>query len=223
MRKFLKILLSIPKSLYFNFRMFPLCTAIKLPVFIANNVRVRDYSGKIILPLYGCKTALVRIGYHYNQECDTASIHTYLSFKKVCEMKFLGEAHIGPGANISLNKDAKLIFGDNFAISGTTKIICNKDISFGNDVQLAWDTLVMDSDSHKIFDDKGRYSNIDKPIKFGDKIWVACHCIILKGTEIPDNCVIGAGSIISKKFDNPNRLIVGNPAKEVKIIKGWEI
>jgi Acetyltransferase (isoleucine patch superfamily) len=203
--------------------MFPLRTAIKLPVFIANNVRVRNYSGKIILPKCDCKTALVRIGYHYNQECDTASMHTYLSLKKGCELVFIGEAHIGQGANISLNEDAKLVLGNNFAISGTTKIICSKDISFGNDVQLAWDTLIMDSDSHKVYDEKGQYSNIDKPIRFGNKIWVACHCLILKGTEITDNCVVGAGSVLSKKFDIPNRLIVGNPAKEVKTIKGWDI
>lgn len=222
MRKLLRVLFSIPRSVYFNIRMFPFMTAIKLPVFIANNVRVRDYLGKIILP-NDVSTCAVRIGFHWNQECDTASTHTYISLKKGSELVFFGKAHIGQGANISLNPNAKLLLGENFAISGTTKIICSNYISFGNDVQLAWDTLVMDSDSHKIFDERGKYSNIDKPIIFGDKIWVACHCIILKGTEIPDNCVVGAGSIISKKFDNPNRLIVGNPAKEVKIIKGWEI
>lgn len=222
MRKLLRVLFSIPRSIYFNMRMLPLSTAIKMPIFIATNVRIRDCRGKIILPARE-KTGAVRIGFHWNQECDTASTHTYLSLEKNSELVFFGEAHVGQGANISLNEGAKLVLGNNFAISGTTKIICNKDISFGNDVQLAWDTLIMDSDSHKIYDEKGRYSNIDKPIRFGNKIWVGCHCLILKGTEISDNCVVGAGSVLSKKFDIPNRLIVGNPAKEVKTIEGWDI
>lgn len=217
-----KILLSIPRSLYFNLRMFPLKTAIKIPVFIANNVVIRSLKGKLVFNS-DVKFAMIRIGYHSNDECDTKSTHTILSLGKGSSLLFEGDAHIGHGANISLKNNSKLILGDNFAISGSTKIICSNLISFGRDVQLSWDTLIMDSDSHKIYDSNNNYSNKDKPIKIGNKIWIGCHCMILKGTEIPDNCVVGAGSILSGKFENPNKLIIGNPAKEVKLISDWEI
>ena len=44
----LKALLSIPKTIYFNFKVFNFSTAIKLPILITNNVRIKGiYKGCI--------------------------------------------------------------------------------------------------------------------------------------------------------------------------------
>jgi len=42
------------------------------------------------------------------------------------------------------------------------------------------------------------------------------NSIILKGTVLEDNCVVGAGSVVCGKFPR-NSVIAGNPAKIIRI------
>lgn len=94
-------------------------------------------------------------------------------------MVFKGSAHIGNGSKIFVSKNAKLTIGDNFAISASSAINCYKEIKFGKYIQFSWNCLVMDSETHLIFDDCGNLSNEDKPILFGNKIWIGCNSTIL--------------------------------------------
>lgn len=47
------------------------------------------------------------------------------------------------------------------------------------------------------------------PVKIGKNVWIGSGCIILKGTTIGDNCVIGAGSIVSADIKD-NSICVQN-------------
>ncbi len=57
----------------------------------------------------------------------------------------------------------------------------------------------------KIFDNNHRFSKehgvstelSTAPISIGDNCWLASDVIVLKGSTIGDNCVIGAGCVIS--------------------------
>ena len=49
----------------------------------------------------------------------------------------------------------------------------------------------------------------------GKNVFIGCNSLILKGTVIGDNCVVGAGSVVSGKFEE-NCIIAGNPAKVIK-------
>jgi acetyltransferase-like isoleucine patch superfamily enzyme len=58
---------------------------------------------------------------------------------------------------------------------------------------------------------------VRKPIKIGSNVWIGASCIILSGTKIGDNAVIGAGSVVTK--DIPKKfLALGVPAKVIKTI-----
>lgn len=46
-------------------------------------------------------------------------------------------------------------------------------------------------------------------------MWIGLNALILKGTIIGDNCVVGAGAVVKGKFP-ANCVIAGNPAKIVK-------
>lgn len=81
----------------------------------------------------------------------------------------------------------------------------------------------MDSDTHFIMDEGGNRINPDKDIVFEDNVWIGNGCMILKGAHVPDNCVIGARSVVAgSKFDD-HTVIVGNPAKSVKEIGEFRI
>ena len=63
----------------------------------------------------------------------------------------------------------------------------------------------MDTDFHKVISTESQQQiNNDKPVQIGNHVWIACKSTILKGSSVPDNSVIAAGSVISKKYTNVN-------------------
>ena len=109
---------------------------------------------------------------------------------------------IGGGSRFCVSGSCSL--GDHFTISGRSTVICHHSIQFGNNSLLSWDILVMDTDFHRIFDLSGHLINQDKSIIIGDKVWVGCRSTLLKGSVIPSNSIIAAGSIISGKLEKEN-------------------
>ena len=126
-----------------------------------------------------------------------------------------GKVRIGRGANLVVSKTATCVFGNNFTITGRSTIVCRNRIEFGADVLVSWDVLFMDTDYHPMLDSAGVVINKDKPIIVGDKVWIGCRVLILKGTVIPDGCIIAAGSTISGKLENSNT-VYSSERKELK-------
>ena len=150
---------------------------------------------------------MIRIGFH---NCDECNSNDKTLLKVLGRLVFDGEAHIGCGSKIIVNKGAQLELGDNFAISASSTISCYKHIKFGRDIQFSWDCLVMDSDTHAILDEQGNRMNPDKDIVFGNNVWIGGNVTVLPGVTIGDNTIIGAGSVVTK--DIPAGVAaVGNP------------
>lgn len=220
--KWLRIVLAMPRTVYFNLRYLPLRQAVHLPIWIANNVRIRDmYRGGIVIDA-PVRMAMIRVGFHQVDAICIYSLKTILNIHKPGKLVFKGEAHIGHGAIISCVGGVMTV-GDNFAVSGNTSFVCYKEITIGRDVQFAWDSLVMDSDAHKIYNQEGVSINEDKPVIIGDKVWLACQNTVLKGTVIGNNCVVGANSLLNKAYTEDGVIIAGSPARIVKKISGWEL
>jgi acetyltransferase-like isoleucine patch superfamily enzyme len=102
-----------------------------------------------------------------------------------------------------------------FISSGTylnrnTEIIAGAQTHIGRDCKITWDVVIMDTDQHGI----GDQSAIAPPVWIGDRVWVGCRAIILKGVTIGDDAVIGAGAIVTR--DVPPRAIVTGPAADVR-------
>lgn len=54
--------------------------------------------------------------------------------------------------------------------------------------------------------------NVFGKIIIGDNVFIGIGCILLLGTEIGENCIIGAGSVVRGKIPD-NSVVMGNPAK----------
>lgn len=221
MHKLLRVLLSLPYSLYFNFRYLPLRQAIHLPILLAPNVRVRELKGTIHLtgPI---KPGITHIGFHRVHVLDEHSEHTILSISQGATLNLHSSAKMGQGTKLIVRPGAILTLREGFSTSGNAQIACYKNISIGSGV-ISWDTLITDSDSHAIFNDQGVRINEDKPVYIADKVWIGCRCTILKGTIIPENTVVGANSLLSGTYTTPNTILAGNPAKPVKTIDHFEL
>jgi acetyltransferase-like isoleucine patch superfamily enzyme len=122
-----------------------------------------------------------------------------------------------PGAYIRI--------GDNVGMSGVT-IYARKGIEIGENTAIGGNTKILDNDFHPIeaetrnkllMDKNGGDSDLipAKPIKIGRNCFIGCNAIILKGTELGDGCVVGAGAVVSGKFE-PDSVIVGNPARCIR-------
>ncbi len=209
------------KSIFFNFRYLKLSQAIKLPILIFNNTLLYKVKGKIIInaPI---ETGLVKIGPHNVGTKDVKSARTI--WECYGNLVINGKTTIGSGSSISIGKNATLTFGKDFSITGNSSIICQKEITFGDNCLLSWDIQILDSDFHKIYNTEGKHINKPKPIVIGNKCWIGARCTILKGVNINDNTIIAANSTITKSFEEKN-IIIGNN-NDTRIIKKrirWEI
>lgn len=78
------------------------------------------------------------------------------------------------------------------------------------------------ADGHTIFDiNSGEVINRAKPITIGNHVWIGANSIILKGASIPNNSILGTGSVISKPFKDEFVAIAGIPADIIKRNIGW--
>ena len=75
---------------------------------------------------------------------------------------------------------------------------------------------ITDSDGHSLWppENRSNYSGaeFDEPVVIGENVFIGLNVIILKGAEIGDNSVIGAGSIVRGKIP-ANCMAAGVPAK----------
>lgn len=70
---------------------------------------------------------------------------------------------------------------------------------------------------HLIFDKKtGEWLDKSEGVFIGDRVWIGEFAYIGKRTTIPSGCVVGAMSVVTKRFTEENVAIAGNPAKIVK-------
>lgn len=208
---------SIPKSLYFNLRVLPFSQAIKLPILVSNKTKFASLEGKIILSKI--RTGIVRIGFGSTQTLDYTYNRTIINL--LGTINILGKCKIGQGSRIEVAKDGELTLGDNFFVSGQSKIICHYKVNIGDNALLAWDSLVMDTDFHDIYDKDGTLINQNKPITIGKKVWLGTRTTILKGSHIPDGCIVAANSLISKEYTTQNCILGGNPAKCIREDISW--
>ena len=113
------------------------------------------------------------------------------------------------GENSSVNKMFFILMDD------------GSSIKIGQNCMISCDVEMWASDTHSIFDESGTLINLGKEIIIGDSVWIGKDVKILKNTAIPNGCIVGMGSTVSKKFTIPNSIIAGIPAKVVKENISW--
>lgn len=110
--------------------------------------------------------------------------------------------------------NGSISLGNYILISPGTSIRSAESIDIGDSTMIASDVVITDSDWHDIYD-RTDYVATPKPVKIHKNVWIGERSIILKGTQIGENSIIGAGSVVHGDIP-PNSIYAGNPAKEVK-------
>lgn len=118
----------------------------------------------------------------------------------------------------------KLKIGNRVSINDMVHIGCANYIEIGDDCLLASRIYISDH-NHGIYKGKNqsqvtepmayRRLDIDKQVIIGKNVWLCEGVTVLPGSEIGNNCIIGANAVVRGKIPS-NTMAVGIPAKVIK-------
>lgn len=178
-----------------NYLNYGICLFSNLKIFIygkGNKIIIGDLSR-----LKNCKIVI-----RGNDNIINIGNHCNFNQTMLCIEDDNNEIRIGNGTTIHGNT--------HLAAIESTKLIIGNDCMFSSDITFRT------GDSHSIIDTNGRRLNYSKDIVISDHVWVGTKVICLKGVSVPKNCVIGANSLLTRKFSEENCIIAGNPANIIK-------
>ena len=210
-------MLSLPKSLIFNLRAFPLATAVRMPVFLHYRTRVLAVRRNAVRFQCPVRTGLVRLGFGGTETVEARRRNILSVGKGVLQVD--GEVRLGEG--FVLKNEGQMHLGANFSANRNCKIVCAEEIEFGKDCLLGWDVVVRDVDGHRIIEN-GVVKPDKKAIRIGSHCWICSETHILKGAEIGNDNVVAYQSLLNKKLTENNALIAGKPGKVIRTDVNWE-
>ena len=129
---------------------------------------------------------------------------------------------IRSGVKIRCNNTGKVVIGDDVGLNNNCLINSMDSITIGSHTIMGQDVKMYDHDHVYAVQGYRRNSGFKTaPIVIGENVWIGSGCIILKGTTIGDNCVIGAGSIIKGTIEANQVVYCQNELinKEIKLLE----
>jgi acetyltransferase-like isoleucine patch superfamily enzyme len=194
------------KTIYFNFRYLPFRQAKHIPILLSKKTFIKVEGGRVKIDCKEIKYAMIKFG--INGEAAISDSKTRSSYVLQGALIFKGNADLGRGIRMIILPKGTLVFGKNFIITGKSSFRVYRNVTIGDDCLFSWDILIMDYDGHRIFDKDNAKINDSKPVIIGNHVWVGCRSTIWKGAIIPDNSVIGTGSLIAKELHQDSSIYV---------------
>jgi acetyltransferase-like isoleucine patch superfamily enzyme len=152
----------------------------------------------------------------YNTDIKIFGDNCLLYIARNCTIRKAGFWFEDKGCEIKIGENTLVVHADFSVMEG-------KSISVGKNSMLAYDIDIRTGDAHSIIDTFTQQRiNPSKDITIGEHVWIGAHSILLQGTTIEKDTIIGAGSLVNKKFEKGNIIIAGNPAKIIKENIRWD-
>lgn len=113
-----------------------------------------------------------------------------------------------------INRSPRLVIGDHSAITNRHLIDCTDTVTIGRFSTFAGFRSQILTHSISITDSRQRSG----PVDIGDYVFIGTGSIILANSKLPSFSVLGAGSVLTKKYCDEYQLYAGIPARPVKNI-----
>jgi len=200
-----------------NLKYFGLKGVFKQYILCARHLKIVTLKGQIKVDCR-LRRGLIAIGFTDVNVFDKRFERAMWQNSGVITVK--GSVRLGQG--FRLVNTGNLDFNGSFRATANSTVICYNHVSFGDGVLIAWNSLIMDDDGHKIYSaENNALLNAPGEIAIGDKVWICSRTLILKGSRIPSGCVLSACSTLSGAVDEENCLI-GDRGKILKRNIRWE-
>ena len=123
------------------------------------------------------------------------------------------------GSKIKIRDNSEVKIGENTSLNHGCMVISHNKITIGKNVQIGPNVLIYDHD-HNFRIENGLKNLIYRtaPVEIGDDVWIGANTVILKGTKIGKNCVIGAGSVVNGCYADNTLIIQKRETTEFEIV-----
>ena len=183
------------------------------------------FAGKLFCPgdpeLRAIKLKTHNLCPKYNQtfEDETEIRRSILAdiFGKLGEdSRLQGPIYIHYGQHTNIGK--RLFANFNFTIQDDTYVTIGDDCNFGPNVTIVTPIHPLLPDERKGIvapDGSKKLMCYAQPVKIGDNCWFGANVTVCPGVTIGENCVIGAGSVVTRDIP-ANSLAVGVPCRVIR-------
>src|SRR6266480_1253067 len=165
--------------------------------------------------------------------CESAQIFRHLRSREPGAVKIGDHVSCYAGCSFAIGEKGRCSVG-NFTLMNGALVMAEELIEIGSYCLISWNVGIADSDFHPIDPAQRRIDALalapfykerpprppirTAPVRIADNVWIGMNAVILKGVTIGENCVVAAGSVVTKSVP-PNTFVAGNPAIIVKAFK----
>jgi len=129
------------------------------------------------------------------------------------------KVRIYPGVRLESHDDGKLIIGDNVSIGQNFHCItgCKQELIIGKDTTISANVFISNINHSYYLIGK---NILEQPLEYkktiiGKNSFIGYGAVILPGTVLGNNCIVGANSVVRGEFPD-NCVLAGIPAKIIK-------
>lgn len=154
---------------------------------------------------------------------QTKNLEINLMFNGQNNIVRFGANCLGQWGIAAYRNNNKCTIGQRTECAGPIWIsLINNELQIGEGCMIS-DNVYIWGDGHSVLSwpDKKVLNLPVEPIKIGNHCWVGERVTITKNAQIPDDCIVGIASVVTKKFEEEHCVIAGAPARVVKRNITW--
>lgn len=125
-------------------------------------------------------------------------------------MKIGVKSRIGIGTKVI--SPANITIGDRTVVNEFCLLDGRGGLFIKDDVSISIYTKIITASHHA---NSNSFEYYQSSVSIENRVWIGCAAIILDGSKLNDNCIIGAGTVFKGSADC-NGIYIGNPSKKIK-------